>query len=142
MVDIKATKTTNETSELEKALAGIDGNKGDGGAAVGAPLDFQEAPVPTVDDILSGKDATTAPVAAPAGSLKSIKNSVLSDLKPLVGKVNLPADERFELLMQIFEVTKDTGLIEQAYAAAKDIADDTIKAEALLRVIREIDNIG
>ncbi|MDR2336842.1 MAG: hypothetical protein LBE03_01935 [Candidatus Nomurabacteria bacterium] len=137
MVDIKATKTTNEESELEKALAGINNDAKVGGAT---PLDFQETPVPTVDDILSNK--APAPTNAPVGSLKSIKNSVLSDLKPLVGKVNLPAEERFELLMQIFEVTKDTDLIEQAYNAAKEIIDDTIKAEALLRVIREIDNVS
>jgi hypothetical protein len=138
-MDIKGTKTTNEVSELEKALEGITNNKPDGEPQ----LDFQETPVPTVDTILAGKDGALAQApAAPAGSLKSIKNNVLSDLKPLVGKVKLPAEERFELLMQIFEVTKDTDLIEQSYAAAKEIADDTLKAESLLRVIREIDNIG
>lgn len=71
--------------------------------------------------------------------LDGLKASALEELRPLVGKLNLPAEERFDTLLLIIRSTDDQGLLQQAHDAAKEITDDTRRAQALLDVIKEID---
>lgn len=73
------------------------------------------------------------------GDLDGLKASALEELRPLVGKLNLPADERFDTLLLIIRSTDDQSLLDEAHAAAKEIKDDTRRAQALLDVIKEID---
>jgi hypothetical protein len=83
-------------------------------------------------------DKPTVPKAA-AGDLDGLKASALEELRPLVGKLKLPAKERFDTLLLIIRSTDDQSLLGQAHDAAKEIEDDTQRAEALLDVIKEID---
>ncbi len=71
--------------------------------------------------------------------LDNIKASALEALRPLVGKLKLPAEERFDTLLLIIRSTDDQALLSQAHDAAKQITDDTRRAQALLDVIKEID---
>lgn len=71
--------------------------------------------------------------------LDGLKASALEELRPLVGKLNLPAEERFDTLLLIIRSTDDQSLLQQAHDAAKEITDDTRRAQALLDVIKEID---
>lgn len=71
--------------------------------------------------------------------LDDLKASALDELRPLVGKLNLPAEERFDTLLLIIRSTDDQALLKQAHDAAKEISDDTRRAQALLDVIKEID---
>jgi hypothetical protein len=71
--------------------------------------------------------------------LDGLKASALEELRPLVGKLNLPAEERFDTLLLIIRSTDDQSLLGEAHDAAKEIADDTRRAQALLDVIKEID---
>ncbi len=84
-----------------------------------------------------------APVATPVGSaspeLESIKRSALEELRPLVDKLDLPADERFDTLLLLIRSTDDRTLVGAAHDAAQQITDDTKRAQALLDVIKEID---
>lgn len=75
----------------------------------------------------------------PNGDLEGIKASALEALRPLVGKLKLPAEERFDTLLLIIRSTDDQSLLNQAHQAAKEITDDTRRAQALLDVIKEID---
>lgn len=84
------------------------------------------------------EDTKPAPKAT-AGDLDGLKASALEELRPLVGKLKLPAKERFDTLLLIIRSTDDQSLLGQAHDAAKDIEDDTQRAEALLDVIKEID---
>lgn len=76
---------------------------------------------------------------AVSGDLDGLKASALEELRPLVGKLKLPAKERFDTLLLIIRSTDDQSLLGQAHEAAKEIEDDTQRAEALLDVIKEID---
>jgi hypothetical protein len=72
-------------------------------------------------------------------NLDKIKTSALEELRPLVGKLNLPADEKFDTLLLIIRSTDDQTLLDEAHDAAKEITDDTKRAQALLDIIKEID---
>lgn len=74
-----------------------------------------------------------------APNLDSIKLEALSELRPLVDKLNLPADEKFDTLLLMIRSTDDVSLIPLASAVARQINDDTRRAKALLDVIKEID---
>jgi len=80
-----------------------------------------------------------APASTGNSELDGLKASALEELRPLVGKLNLPAEERFDTLLLIIRSTDDQSLLSEAHAAAKDIDDDSRRAQALLDVIKEID---
>ncbi len=71
--------------------------------------------------------------------LEGLKTSALEELRPLVGKLNLPPEEQFDTLLLIIRSTDDQSLLSQAHEAAKQIPDETRRAQALLDVIKEID---
>ena len=95
-----------------------------------SPLDPVLPPSPIVDN---GAPLATDP------ALESIKKGALAELRPLVDKLDLPADEKFDTLLLIIRSTDDKTLVQSAYDAAKNIADDAKRAEALLDVVKEID---
>lgn len=107
----------------------------------------QDKPAPKIEHTHAGKSHAKAdddmPAAAPAttgnGELDGLKASALEELRPLVGKLNLPAEERFDTLLLIIRSTDDQSLLKQAHDAAKEITDDDRRAQALLDVIKEID---
>lgn len=74
-----------------------------------------------------------------SSELDGLKASALAELRPLVGKLKLSAEERFDTLLLIIRSTDDQSLLPEAHAAAKDIEDETRRAQALLDVIKEID---
>lgn len=86
-----------------------------------------------------------APVAAMAlessdsPELDSIKRDALEELRPLVDKLDLPPDEKFDTLLLVIRSTDDKTLVDAAFTAAKGIADENKRAQALLDVIKEID---
>lgn len=73
------------------------------------------------------------------GDLESIKKDALTELRPLVDKLNLSPQDKFDTLLLIIRSTDDKSLVGQAHAAAKTIEDESKRAEALLDVIKEID---
>jgi hypothetical protein len=74
-----------------------------------------------------------------SGPLDKLKASALEELRPLVGKLNLPAEEKFDTLLLIIRSTDDQALLDEAHDAAKGISDDSKRAQALLDIIKEID---
>lgn len=101
-------------------------------------------PTPAASPAAPGveKPHQKAPAAPPTdgdGELEELKNSALEELRPLVGKLKLPPEEKFDTLLLVIRSTDDQSLLEQAHAAAKEITDDTRRAQALLDVIKEID---
>lgn len=98
-------------------------------------------PTPTVIE-----DIPTITLSPPTSSatpdLTSIKNDALNDLRPLVDKLDIPADEKFDTYLLLIRSTDDKTLIAPAYAAAQSISDEARKAQALLDVIKEIDYLS
>ncbi|MDB5183351.1 MAG: hypothetical protein JWO07_32 [Candidatus Saccharibacteria bacterium] len=90
----------------------------------------------------------TAPVPAPAvvtedsGPLAAIKQDALVELRPLVDKLNVSPEEKFDTYLLLIRSTDDTNLIGPAHDAAKAITDETRRAEALLDIIKEIDYLS
>ncbi len=82
--------------------------------------------------------APAMPVATDP-ALESIKKDALEQLRPLVDKLDLEPDEKFDTLLLIIRSTDDKSLVQQAYDAAKLIQDESKRAEALLDIIKEID---
>ena len=76
------------------------------------------------------------------GTLEEIKRQAITELRPLVDQLNLPAEDKFDALLLLIRTTDDSSLIPAAHEAAKGIADDSRRAQALLDVIKEIDFFG
>ena len=79
------------------------------------------------------------PTAADVPNLDYIKKNVLVELRPLITKLNLPADEKFDTILLMIRSTDDVSLIPLASDTARQIVDDTRRAQALLDIIKEID---
>ena len=82
-----------------------------------------------------------APVAAPAasGELDSVKLDAINELRPLVDKLNISPEEKFDTYLLLIRSTDDRTLVAPAHEAAKAITDETRRAQALLDIIKEID---
>lgn len=93
-----------------------------------------EAPAP---EIVVPTPAPAPTAASP--ELESIKKDALEQLRPLVDKLDLDPQEKFDTLLLIIRSTDDQSLVGAANEAAKAITDETKRAEALLDVIKEID---
>lgn len=96
------------------------------------PLDMPDAEAPA-------EVATPAAVTTASPELETIKKSALEELRPLVDRLDLPADEKFDTLLLIIRSTDDQSLVGAAHDAAKAIEDEAKRAAALLDVIKEID---
>lgn len=82
---------------------------------------------------------TPQPAAQAPGNLESIKKDALSELRPLVDKLALPSEEKFDIMLLIIRSTDDQSLVAAAHDAAKGIEDETKRAQALLDIVKEID---
>lgn len=106
------------------------------------------APAASTDVTATPPPAATPPaVAAPAtptgsGSLDSIKKDALVELRPLVDKLSVSPEEKFDTYLLLIRSTDDVDLIGPAHEAAKAITDETRRAEALLDIIKEIDYLS
>lgn len=90
-------------------------------------------PTPSVP-MMPGMTAMTG-----GSNLDDLKKTALEELRPLVGKLNLPPEDKFDTLLLIIRSTDDQSLLEPAHEAAKAIQDEDKRAQALLDVIKEID---
>lgn len=153
-------------SEEADEATGAAGLPGEG---LGGGLSFEETPTnaltPPADPVAASDpvedfampELPELPVApaAPAPStpisinrtidgsqLDGIKTQALSELRPLLDHVELPAEEKFDTYLMLIRSTDDASLIEPAHAAARSIADEKKKAESLLEIIKEIDYLS
>lgn len=90
------------------------------------------APMPPIDH----------PETQPQGfNAFEIKRAALRDLSPILGKININAFQKFRIYRDIFEELKDYTVLESAYQAAREIPDETARAEALLYLVEAIDQM-
>ncbi len=160
-INPQTTQPISDDQELAKVLAGVNQQADEA-------LQFEETPVlptPGVVTPAADKDDANAPIlgynapgteapatspvpptpaaaatpAAGATDLESIKKGALTQLRPLVDKLDLDPEEKFDTYLLLLRSTDDQALIAPAYAAAQAITDESRKAQALLDVIKEID---
>ncbi len=81
-----------------------------------------------------------APVAQGLDT-RQVKQAALRDLIPLVDHLNMNPSQKFNFYRNIFDDLHDYTVLEPAYLAAKEIADETERAEALLYLVESIDKM-
>ena len=155
---MKQTDTTTsiiDDQELAKALAGMD--------TIPIPEEPEEEQPEEVEEEQPEKVETTPEVApldldslrgsAPSQlpnldpvpereDLQAVKMQAVEELRPLVDKLNLPADEKFDVYLLLIRSTDDETLIQPAHETAKLIEDDSRRAMALLDIIKETDYLS
>lgn len=74
--------------------------------------------------------------------LSDVKQEALNELRPLIEKLSLPAEEKFDVYLLLIRNTDDATLIPAAHATAQAISDESRKAQALLDIIKEINYLS
>ncbi|NCU38686.1 hypothetical protein EOL96_06585 [Candidatus Saccharibacteria bacterium] len=146
-------QSISDDQELAKVLAGINDTTDNqsSGAAEGIPTPPPLPPAPGAPaDASAAADSAVAPAPNPAadpnatatddgGPLDVIKQQALGELRPLVDKLQVEPDEKFDIYLLLLRSTDDKDLIAPAHEAAKLIPDESKRAQALLDIIKEID---
>lgn len=159
----QSTQPISDDQELAKVLAGVNAEGDEAASGVPAvsevtpPVAPGEPPVaaPVADDTAAtdasavpdytapaapADPAPAAPTAIPVGGeLDGVKSQAISELRPLVDKLTLPPEEKFDTYLLLIRSTDDKSLIAPAHEAAREITDETRRAQALLDIIKEID---
>ncbi len=156
-MDIKPEQQSiNDDQELAKALAGMtDDTNADAAAPLApamppvppTPMPEPDTPEPPVAEPVMTPVESVIPTAAPAAApvmntdsaLDAIKAEALGELRPLVDKLDVSPEEKFDTYLLLLRSTDDKDLIAPAHEAARSIADEARRAQALLDVIKEID---
>jgi len=122
----------SDDNDLAKVLSGANGQLPDAPQVAEPP---QEEPVPTPPPVAD----VPAPLPHGHEELEVIKKHALEELRPLVDKLDLPPEEKFDILLLIIRSTDDEELVAKAHETSIEIQDETRKAQALLDIIKEVD---
>lgn len=155
-MDIQPTnqQPISDDQELAKVLAGVNQQAEEAAAtpvASDAPIEPMAAPAVDEPEPAAAMPTMPEPVMAqpvmptmPAmnGDLESIKKDALSELRPLVDKLNVAPEEKFDTYLLLLRSTDDQALIGPAHEAARNITDEARRAQALLDIIKEIDYLS
>lgn len=76
-----------------------------------------------------------------SGDLVATKENILKDLMPLMDRVQSTPEEKFQIYRDAMETLHDKNIITDAYKAASKIEDENQKAEALISLMKAIDNV-
>lgn len=153
VVDIQPTnqQPMSDDQELAKVLAGVSAQADDTALPVEEPIVTTPIPEPTPAAEEPAEVVEEEPVVTPDpiastfstpsgdGSLESIKKDAIVELRPLVDKLDLAPEEKFDTYLLLLRSTDDKDLIAPAHEAAKNIPDEARRAQALLDIIKEID---
>ena len=151
----KTTQPISDDQELAKVLAGVNAEADQSNATPAmsdiAPPVAPSTPPPAADDAAAAADATAAvapepvtpaepqPMPAVSSDLDDVKQEAITELRPLVDKLTLEPEEKFDTYLLLIRSTDDKSLIAPAHEAAKAITDEARRAQALLDIIKEID---
>lgn len=136
------------TQPVNEGLLGVDDNDDASGApttddsmddvasvsGAGLVTDEDAVEVDVDDDSKKSDDDSTTD----SNDLLDIKRQALQELSPLVDHLDQSPEEKFKTTMMMIQATDDKTLLPAAFSAAKEIADDKARAQALLDVINEI----
>lgn len=164
-MDIKQqiAKPSSDDQELAKVLSGVDDAGSDSSTTdlqdnlvpepstpppslvaddVVLPSVAQPVTLPPVDDLVQpplDPASIVSPSIPVASGLDGVKQDALRELRPLVDKLTLAPEEKFDTYLLLIRSTDDSSLIAPAHEAARQIADEARRAQALLDIIKEID---
>ena len=162
-MDSQANQSFSDDQELAKVLAGVSQNTDNNlqfeetnatASPVINPATISPDPVatdqndePAIDDIakpaapepVTPTPTVSTPAAAADPALDTIKQTALNELRPLVDKLDVSPEEKFDTYLLLLRSTDDKTLIAPAHDAAVAIVDEARRAQALLDIIKEID---
>lgn len=141
---------TATPDELQQAINSITSS--------GASVDGATDVISQIENKVSGVAPEITPEIAPAAEpvaqtkrmraqygdpdLDKVKSMALSDLRPILDKVDITPEKKFMIYKDIIELTEDKACIEPAYNAARMIVDEKTKGEALVFIVECIDKLG
>lgn len=142
----------SDDQELAKVLAGVSQQTEEPAVQI-APL--PEPPTPVDPPVMSlpdpialeepatDNDTDTEVASLATGlaneSLDSIKQDAITELRPLIDKLDVSPEEKFDTYLLLLRSTDDQALVGPAHEAARNITDEARRAQALLDIIKEID---
>ena len=163
-MDSQANQSFSDDQELAKVLAGVSQDTDNNlqfeetnatASPVINPATISPDPIATdSDDSQKSVEATvestapepvmptpavSTPAAAADPALDTIKQTALNELRPLVDKLDVSPEEKFDTYLLLLRSTDDKTLIAPAHDAAVAIVDEARRAQALLDIIKEID---
>lgn len=134
----------SDDQELAKVLAGVNGGTADDATtdveyeetaattpATVAPEPIAIEPLPIAQNPVPSRD-----------DLEGVKMEAVNELRPLIDKLDLPPEEKFDTYLLLIRCTDDRELVPPAHEVAKLISDDSRRAMALLDIIKEIDYLS
>ncbi len=77
-------------------------------------------------------------VIAGDDSLLAIKQQALTQLTPLVDKLDQTPEEHFQLIMTMIQSSDNQAMVKAAFDSAQKITNEKARAEALLAIINEV----
>ena len=115
------------------------------GVPTPAPTTTKESIIPTGSNKIEEEIVTVAPfVDEKEGSLsvKQVKEAALRGLAPILSKLDVPAEQKFDIYKNVIDNYHDSSVLEPAYRAASEISDDKERGEALLYLVDSIDDMN
>ncbi|MBR2543634.1 hypothetical protein IKF03_03535 [Candidatus Saccharibacteria bacterium] len=112
-----------------------------------APLEATNIPelneLPSLEPEPTPKEPTPAKSESTEERLdtKQVKDAALRDLMPLMDKVDLEPQQKFNIYRDAFEDLHDHTILEPTYKAAREISDEKERAKALLYLVESIDKM-
>lgn len=92
--------------------------------------------MPAIGVAMAGSGNTTD---GAVDNLTAVKISMLRDLFPLMGKIQINNEQKYKIYRQMILMTHDKNMIPVAYDAVRGIEDEMKRAEALLFLVEEAD---
>ncbi len=161
-MDSQANQSFSDDQELAKVLAGVSQNTDNNlqfeetnttASPVINPATISPDPVatdqndepaidiakPAAPEPVAPTPAVSTPATAADPALDTIKQTALNELRPLVDKLDVSPEEKFDTYLLLLRSTDDKTLIAPAHDAAIAIVDEARRAQALLDIIKEID---
>lgn len=138
----KHNNNDNNASDLQKAIDDITKSVGENAAVdtveqMEARLKEQlqvPAPAPVVPaEAMPPVPGAKVPMD---GETQKVKEAVLRDLAPLMGKVEMEPKQKFELYREMLTVLGDKSVLSGMHEVAKGIGDEGERAGMLLDIIR------
>ena len=164
-MDSQANQSFSDDQELAKVLAGVSQGTDNNlqfeetnatASPVINPATISPDPVATDQSDEPATDITkpaapepvtptpvvSAPTPTADPALDTIKQTALNELRPLVDKLDVSPEEKFDTYLLLLRSTDDKTLIAPAHDAAVAIVDEARRAQALLDIIKEIDYLS
>lgn len=125
----------NSESSSISSLDGTDSPALDSSAPLSTPS--------TSNNSISTSDSSTpkTPSLGQDSNINDIKTAALRDIAPLIGNLQLDPAQKFGLYQDIINDLDDKTVLGPAYETTRDMTDETKRAEALLYLIKSIDEM-